>query len=74
MMNYTVLQMQTSPYYTVSDSVPENPTSWKPMTCPSHTTTEHYHTAPPKFVQSTVQHKHTAYIMRCSLTELRKTL
>jgi len=34
------------------------------MTCPSHTTNEQYHTAPPKIVQSTAQpahNTHTAY-------------
>jgi len=47
------------------------------MTCPSHTTNEHCHTAPPQIVQSTAQpahNTHTAYIMRCSLTELKKRL
>jgi len=35
------------------------------MTCPSHTTNEHYHTAPPHIVKSIAQSTHntqTAYI------------
>jgi len=44
------------------------------MTCFSHTTNKHYHTAPPHIVQSIAQSAHnTQHITRWSLTELRNT-